>query len=139
MPEQEPYVYQAWPSWATGPNGEREIFNSEAEVPKGWKHHDDDNLAAPPKNPTKAPPQPVDVQKAAAEAQQSGGAIEGSEGAPQPADVQQKPENELDAAGVAFDPSRHAATKTKTSKGLWRMKVGVNRPADEGVIKPLDL
>lgn len=26
-----------FPSWRYGPNGEAEIFQSEAEVPKGWK------------------------------------------------------------------------------------------------------
>lgn len=40
---------------------------------------------------------------------------------------------ELDAAGVAWDPERHASTKSKTSAGLWRMKVGVSRPESEGV------
>lgn len=37
--EGEPYSYKAWPSWATGPNGETAIFDSEAEVPAGWSHH----------------------------------------------------------------------------------------------------
>lgn len=27
---------QEWPSWRTGPNGERQIFNSPEEVPDGW-------------------------------------------------------------------------------------------------------
>lgn len=36
---------------------------------------------------------------------------------------------EIDAEGHAFDPSLHAATKSKTRAGLWRMKVGVARPA----------
>ena len=43
---------------------------------------------------------------------------------------------ELDAAGVAWDPERHASTKSKTSAGLWRMKVGVSRPESEGVPAP---
>lgn len=43
-------------------------------------------------------------------------------------------EVELDAAGVAWDPERHASTKSKTSAGLWRMKVGVSRPESEGVL-----
>lgn len=34
------YEYQAWPCACDGPNGEKAIFNSEAEVPKGWGHHD---------------------------------------------------------------------------------------------------
>lgn len=28
-----------WPSWRYGPNGESGIFNSAAEVPKGWQDH----------------------------------------------------------------------------------------------------
>lgn len=41
-------------------------------------------------------------------------------------------EVELDAAGVAWDPEKHASTKTKVGSGLWRMKVGVKRPDGEG-------
>lgn len=44
-------------------------------------------------------------------------------------------EAEYDSAGVAWDPARHAATKTTTKDGLWRMKVGVSRPEHEGVVK----
>jgi hypothetical protein len=40
--------------------------------------------------------------------------------------------SEVDAAGVPWDANRHAATKSKTKAGLWRMKVGVNRPENEG-------
>lgn len=42
-------------------------------------------------------------------------------------------EAEFDAAGVAWDPARHAATKGKTKDGLWRMKVGVARGEGEGL------
>ena len=37
--EGEPYEYQAWPCACEGPDGESEIFHSEAEVPAGWTHH----------------------------------------------------------------------------------------------------
>lgn len=40
--------------------------------------------------------------------------------------------SEVDAAGVPWDANRHAATRSKTKAGLWRMKVGVNRPESEG-------
>jgi hypothetical protein len=33
------YVFQAWPSWRYGPNGEAEIFESEDQVPEGWLDH----------------------------------------------------------------------------------------------------
>lgn len=45
--------------------------------------------------------------------------------------------NTLDAHGWAWDPQLHAATQSKTSAGLWRMRVGVSRPAPkEGFPKP---
>lgn len=34
-----PYVFQAWPSWRYGPDGQSEIFQSEDEVPSGWEDH----------------------------------------------------------------------------------------------------
>lgn len=40
-------------------------------------------------------------------------------------------DGERDAAGVLWDPERHASTKGKTQAGLWRMKVGVSRPESE--------
>lgn len=30
------YEYVAFPAWFYGPNGEAEIFESEAQVPAGW-------------------------------------------------------------------------------------------------------
>lgn len=34
-----PYQYQAWPAWATSPDGsESRVFDSEAEVPAGWAY-----------------------------------------------------------------------------------------------------
>lgn len=41
-------------------------------------------------------------------------------------------DGERDAAGVVWDAEKHASTKGKTNAGLWRMKVGVKRPAGEG-------
>lgn len=34
--DQPQYIYQAWPAWHYGPNGEAEIFNAAEEVPPGW-------------------------------------------------------------------------------------------------------
>lgn len=39
--EGEPYVYQEWPAWCSGPNGEYEVVASEDELPKGWSRADD--------------------------------------------------------------------------------------------------
>jgi hypothetical protein len=35
---------------------------------------------------------------------------------------------DVDASGAPFDPELHAATRSLTKDGLWRMKVGVKRP-----------
>ncbi len=34
--EPQPYVYQPWPSWRYGPDGEAAIFEREDDVPEGW-------------------------------------------------------------------------------------------------------
>lgn len=44
-------------------------------------------------------------------------------------------DGDVDAQGWPWSADLHASTKAKTKDGLWRMKVGVARPAP----KPLDL
>lgn len=99
-----------WPAWYYGPNGQAEVFESEALVPKGWVDHPSklDEKAAPAA-PTKVNPEDNPVT--------------------------------LDADGWPFDPAMHAATQSKTRAGLWRMKVGVSRPAPKPGFPaaPLDL
>lgn len=60
-----PYEYQPWPSFCDGPNGERAVFDSEAEVPAGWKHHGETKKgkASPPAAPVVPDPvtEPVDA------------------------------------------------------------------------------
>jgi hypothetical protein len=107
------YDYQAWPSYATGPNGERRVFDSEAEVPAGWTHHGETKKG---KTAPAAPPPPPPSESPNAEG---------------------KPVGEKDAAGTVFDPERH--TGSKTQAGLWRMKVGVSRPESESQPVKLDL
>ena len=34
--EPQPYVYQAWPAWRYGPDGEAAIFDGPDDVPEGW-------------------------------------------------------------------------------------------------------
>ena len=42
-------VKDCWPSWRYGPNGEKAIFQSEAEVPHGWaKKPQDAYIPEPP-------------------------------------------------------------------------------------------
>lgn len=116
--EGETPTYRPWPSWASGPNGEREVFNSEAEVPAGWTHHGETKRAkSVPAAPVKAPEAPATNTPPAAPAAPSADAAK------------------VDAAGTPFDILRHTGTLTRA--GLWRMKVGVSRPENES--KPLDL
>lgn len=35
------YVHQSWPSWRYGPNGQRRVFQSAADVPEGWNDSPD--------------------------------------------------------------------------------------------------
>lgn len=95
-----------FPAWFNGPKGESTIFDSAEEVPTGWtsgaeKQSIKGAKAAPAKTPEKQPEK-------------------------QP---EKTPAGDVDAEGHAFDPALHAATKSKTKAGLWRMKVGVARPA----------
>ena len=91
--------FQAWPSWRYGPNGASKLCENEAEVPKGWVDHPEAAEKLTEKT-AKAETKPADGDAAKAD---------------------------VDAAGVAFDPALHAASRSFTSKGLWRMKVGVKR------------
>lgn len=101
-----------WPKFMFAAGGKQQVFDKAEDVPaKGWYETPQEADAAERggKAPTPAPtPSP--------------GAAAASEG-------------EIDAAGWPWDPSLHAATKTKTAAGLWRMKVGVARPEP----KKLDL
>ncbi len=96
--------FQAWPSWRYGPNGESVLCENEAEVPKGFKDH----------------PAAFDKPEKAEKAEEAQKAPEETKPTEAPA---------VDASGAPFDPALHAATRTLTSAGLWRMKVGVKRPA----------
>ena len=78
----------------------------------------------------KAPPvAPVDVGNALANSATT--SAPSTTANPAPASLAAIEDGERDAAGVLWDPERHASTKTKTGAGLWRMKVGVSRPESE--------
>ncbi len=56
-----------WPGWFYGPNGEAEIFQSQADVPVGWEDHPSKvnsagNSAAIA--PETAEPQPIEIIEA---------------------------------------------------------------------------
>lgn len=100
-----------WPAWFNGPKGETAIFDKAEDVPTGWTSGAEKRTvkgSAPSPTPTPAP-----AGDPAA--------------APTATDV--------DAQGWPWSAELHASTKAKTKDGLWRMKVGVSRPAP----MPLDL
>lgn len=98
-----------FPAWFNGPKGESAIFQTAEEVPAGWTSGAEKQSIkggkAPtaPKQPEKPPTPPKQPEKA--------------------------PAGDLDAEGHPYDPAVHAGTGSKTKAGLWRMKVGVARPA----------
>lgn len=101
------------PAWFYGPNGQAKIFNDLKDVPTGWQDHPSKVGAAKLEKQPMAAPTPTPAAP---------GAVE------------------LDADGHAFDAALHTGTKTKA--GLWRMKVGVTRPAPvtaKEPAAPLDL
>lgn len=109
--------HKAWPAWYFGPGDKSEIFEAASEVPKGWVDHPSKvggeakaakPVAAPSTNETPTPVTP-DTETV-----------------------------QLDADGHAWDAEIHAASKSMTKAGLWRMKVGASRPAPVSS-QPLDL
>jgi hypothetical protein len=147
------------------PNGASGIFNSEDEIPAGYVDHPaklDDFVE------TEGVTTPVvSANGAKSEAQVAGSTTAASQTITDPAKAatvgvggmgstpatgdtatnltgeQSGNTAEFDAHGHPFDANLHAATRSKTKDGLWRMKVGVKRPAPaEGfpkVAAPLDL
>lgn len=153
-----------FPQWAYGPGGAADVFNSADEIPAGWVDHPSkvkgaaDTSDSGVKTPVASANGDVSEAKVAksttaesqthtdpAKAATAGVAGMGSTQAS--GDTASKLTGgeavELDAHGHAFDPALHAATRSKTKDGLWRLKVGGKRPAPaEGfpkVAAPLDL
>lgn len=147
-----------FPQWAHGPDGQSGVFNSAEEIPAGWVDHPSKVKGAAPapegvKTPITSANGSVSEAKVAksttaksdtivdpAKAAKSGVGGAGNTPATGNTDVKAPASDtaELDAHGHPFDATLHAATRSKTKDGLWRMKVGVKRPAaKEGY--PLDL
>jgi hypothetical protein len=156
-----------WPAWRYGPGGKAAVFESEKDIPKGWADHpskvagssnqdafakfDHNKDGRPGGRPaTRAARQPANTTVTAKEAAKTTG--EKAIGTPPAEAAKTDPignqvgnapdagetQVELDAHGHAYDPALHAATKSKTKAGLWRMKVGVSRQ-DPAPGYPLDL
>lgn len=121
LPHDGNYVHKDFPFASTGPNGETEIVNSEAETKPGWTLPGGKTKgASKPKVEPTSTTAPATPKTPASPAPQLVG-------------------DEFDAAGTAWNPALHAATRTKTKAGLWRMRVGVTRPEGQDVPKVLDL
>jgi hypothetical protein len=101
-----------WPAWFNSPDGKTAIFEKAEDVPKDWTSGAEKQSAG---DPTKEPAKKKSKQEPVKQAN-----------------------TELDAYGHPYDPEMHAQTQSKTKEGLWRMKVGVSRPAPAPGY-PLDL
>lgn len=119
-----------WPAWFNSPDGKTSaIFETAEDVPSGWTSGAEKLTAGekPAKEPAaaKAPaakdPAPTPPAKEPAAAAPANGA-----------------KAELDAHGHPWSADLHASSKSKTTQGLWRMKVGVARP-EPAPGYPLDL
>ena len=143
------------PTYFYGPNGQSGVFEAQGDVPTGWKDHPS-KVGGEAGGGVGTAHQPANATTSAAEAAKSTeaksqthtdpaiSATSGVGGAGSTPASGQAPKSaaangpELDADGHPFDPTLHAATKSKTKGGLWRMKVGVSRPAPAPGY-PLDL
>lgn len=113
------------------PNGDASIQQAATATTAASQTHTDPAVAAltgaPGLTPPNAPTGGAPVTGAAGVEGKTAGVAD------------EKPSDDvLDAHGHPWSAKLHAATKSKTQAGLWRMKVGVSRPAPvKGY--PLDL
>ena len=103
--EGEAYQYQAFPAFCVSPSGDREIFQTEAEVPAGWTLPDGAKKAG------KAEKAPAPVTAPVVAPVVNGDA----------------PAVEVDASGTPWNEEIHRSTKSKNKAGLWHLKVGASR------------
>lgn len=119
----------SWPAWYYGPNNQADTFGSPEEVPEGWQDHPSKIEGEKVITAARTGSAPV---PGAADA--SGGVSKAATGSGPAAPGDQS--NTLDAAGWPWDAKLHSATKSMTKAGLWRMKVGVERPAPKPTAPP---
>lgn len=143
------------PTYFYGPGGKSAIFERKGDVPKGWEDHPSkvggeagggvETVVAPANTTTTAAEAAKSTEAKSqthtdpAISAQSG--VGGDGNTPVSGQASKSPaadKAELDSDGHPFDPALHAATKSKTKDGKWRMKVGVKRPAPAAGY-PLDL
>ncbi len=105
-----------WPAWYSSPDGKQtQIFDRAEDVPAGWttgaeKAALTKAAPSPPPSPTPSPPPASPAPPGAPAGGEKGDAAE------------------LDAHGHPWSADLHAASRSKTTAGLWRMKVGKSRP-----------
>lgn len=148
-----------FPKWAYGPGGQSGVFNSEDEIPAGFVDHPsklkDYVEPASVQTPTTSANGTVSEAKAAKStaaksqthtdpAKSATAGVAGMGTTVPAATSQPTPDVELDAYGHPFDANLHAATRSKTKAGLWRLKgVGAKRadpaPGYPKPAAPLDL
>lgn len=128
----------AWPAWRYGPKGESQVFDSEAEVPAGWQDHPSKVIAP---EDTGSKPKAPKVDEIPPGRRGAAPVATPTPPPPPPNPATTDVSNDLDSDGHAWDGELHAATRTKTNDGKWRMKVGKSRPDPKpGFPKPpLDL
>lgn len=148
-----------FPKWAYGAGGKSGIFNSADEIPAGWEDHPSKvgtELSDGVQTPIASANGSVSEEQASKStdaisdtivdpAITSRAGVGGDGRTPATGDTANQPTGqasgntaEIDAHGHPFDANLHAATRSKTKDGLWRMKVGVKRPAPAKGY-PLDL
>lgn len=153
--------HQDFPAWRFGPNNQSLIVNSEDETPAGFVDHPSklDDFVEPgavttpivsangpvsEKSVAKVKSEPTQTQTPPAVAAKSGVGGEGKTPATGDTASQTTGEAsgntaELDAYGHPYDANIHAASRSKTKAGLWRLKgVGAKRAAPAPGY-PLDL
>lgn len=148
------------PAWFYGPDNQSGVFQPGANVPAGWHDHPSKVKGAEPagggvhtaRTSANGPVSEAKVAKSTTSQSDTivDPAIAATKGVgglgstPATGDTASKTTSttdakpDIDSDGHPFDPALHAATKSKTKDGKWRMKVGVKRPAPAPGY-PLDL
>lgn len=131
----------SYPAWFYGPNGESRVFHGDGDVPDGWQDHPS-KVITPERTGSQPLPPTTDkvsaAQRGAAPVVAKNDAPGATTGAAPAGGTTTDVSNTLDAHGWPWDAGLHAATQSKTSAGLWRMKVGVSRPDPKpGYPKPM--
>ena len=121
---------QEWPAWRYGPKGASEIFESEADVPKGWVDHPSKVIT-----PEKTGSAPITSTKDKIPASKTGGApvevndqIIDENQAHALRQTASDVSNTLDTDGQAWDGEVNDPSQSRDADGRWTMIEGEDRP-----------